>query len=112
VNPPDRGTTSSAVADERTDLAWNRSGLALLACGLVVGRGLSLSGLPAPRAAAGAVILGLGALTYLLAAWHAQRRLRPGRTEVPATSADLLPVAIGIAAVGVAAFVLGALFPA
>jgi putative membrane protein len=114
TTPPDRATTSpgAAAADERTDLAWNRSGLALLACGLVVARGLSLSGLPPPRVATGAVILGLGALTYVLAAWHAQRRLRPGRTEVAATTADLLPVAIGIAIVGVAAFVLGAVFPA
>jgi uncharacterized membrane protein YidH (DUF202 family) len=111
VNRPERITTRGALADERTDLAWNRSGLALLGCGLVVMRGLTLAGLPRPQVAVGAVILGLGVATYALAAWHAQRRLRPGRTDVAATAADLLPVAVGIAIVGVAAFVLGALFP-
>jgi putative membrane protein len=99
------------LADERTDLAWNRSGLALIACGLVVMRGFTLAGLPPAQVAVGAVILVLGALTYALAGWHAQRRLRGEGTARPAKTADLLPVAIGIAIVGLAAFVLGALFP-
>jgi uncharacterized membrane protein YidH (DUF202 family) len=98
--------------DERTDLAWNRSGLALIGCGVVVARGFTLAALPPRQVAVGWVILVLGVLTYAIAGWHAQRRLRPGRVETPATSRDLLPVAVGIAVVGAAAFVLGALFPA
>jgi uncharacterized membrane protein YidH (DUF202 family) len=109
---PVRRPAPATYADERTDLAWNRSGLALVACGLIVMRGLTLEGLERTQVAVGATILLLGVFTYGLAAWHAQRRLRPGRTERPATRADLLPVAFGIGIVGIAAFLLGALFPA
>ncbi|MFI5053585.1 MAG: DUF202 domain-containing protein [Acidimicrobiia bacterium] len=104
-------TRPPGLADERTDLAWNRSGLALIACGLIVMRGFALHGLPPAQVAVGAVILVMGATTYAVAGWHAQRRLRPGRLDVAATQADLLPVALGVATVGLAAFVLGALFP-
>ena len=38
VSPP-RPTHRASSADERTDLAWNRSGLAIFGCGLVVMRG-------------------------------------------------------------------------
>ena len=99
-------------ADERTDLAWNRSGLAIIACGLVVMRGLTLQGFPPRSVTAGAVILGLGMASYLLAGWHARRRLAPGRPERAAQAADLLPLAAGVAIIGLAAFVLGLLFPA
>jgi uncharacterized membrane protein YidH (DUF202 family) len=111
VNRPDPGLGHGALADARTDLAWNRSGLALLACGVVVMRGFSVAQLPPSQVGVGGAILVLGALTYALAAWHAQRRLRPGRLEVAANRDDLLPVAAGIAIVGIAAFVLGAVFP-
>jgi len=99
-------------ADERTDLAWNRSGLAIIACGLIVMRGLTVSGLERSDVAVGAVILGLGLASYVLAGWHARRRLAPGRAERPAEPHDLLPLAIGVTTIGVAAFVLGLLFPA
>jgi uncharacterized membrane protein YidH (DUF202 family) len=99
-------------ADERTDLAWNRSGLAIIACGLIVMRGLTLNGLERSDVAVGAVILGLGFTSYLLAGWHARRRLAPGHVETPAQPRDLLPLAIGVTTIGVAAFVLGLLFPA
>jgi uncharacterized membrane protein YidH (DUF202 family) len=103
---------SSPSGDERTDLAWNRSGLALVGCGLVIMRGLSLSGFERADVAVGAVILGMGMVSYLLAGWHARRRLAPGHAEVPATPRDLLPLAVGVTSIGVAAFVLGLLFPA
>jgi uncharacterized membrane protein YidH (DUF202 family) len=104
--------TSVRSADERTDLAWSRSGLAIIACGVVVMRGLTLNGLPRSDVAVGAVILGLGMTSYLLAGWHARRRLAPERAQRPARPSDLLPLAGGIAAIGVAAFVLGVFFPA
>jgi uncharacterized membrane protein YidH (DUF202 family) len=112
VSSPGAPTGPGSFADERTDLAWNRSGLALIACGVVVARGLTLNGLPRAQVTVGAVILVLGGLTYGLAGWHARRRLRPGRREAAASPRDLFPVAAGIAVVGVAAFLLGALFPA
>lgn len=104
--------SSTPSGDERTDLAWNRSGLAIVGCGLVVMRGLTLNGFERSDVAVGAVILGLGMLSYLLAGWHARRRLGPGRAERPARPADLLPLAIGVTIIGVAAFTLGLLFPA
>jgi len=111
VNARDRSAAPVTLVDERTDLAWNRSGLALVGGGLVVIRGFTLNGLDAGNVAVGAVILVLGVGTYLVAAWHAHRRLRRGRRETVATTSDLLPVAVGIAAVGVAAFLLGLFFP-
>ena len=99
-------------ADDRTDLAWNRSGLAILACGLIVIRGLTLNGLERSDVAVGVVILGLGMLSYVLAGWHARRRLAPGRAERVARPSDLLPLAIGVTAIGVSAFALGLFFPA
>ncbi|HLM16890.1 MAG TPA: DUF202 domain-containing protein [Acidimicrobiia bacterium] len=105
-------STPSLSADERTDLAWNRSGLALFGCGLIVMRGLTLNDFERSDVAAGITILGLGMFSYVLAGWHARRRVAPGRAEHPARPADLLPLAIGVTAIGVAAFVLGLLFPA
>jgi len=105
-------TPVPSSADERTDLAWSRSGLAIMACGLVVGRGLTLNGFERSNVAVGCVILGMGLASYLLAGWHARRRLAPGRAERPARSSDLLPLAIGVSVIGIAAFLLGLLFPA
>jgi uncharacterized membrane protein YidH (DUF202 family) len=99
-------------ADERTDLAWNRSGLAIFGCGLIVMRGLTLNGFERADVLAGVAILALGIVSYVLAGWHAWRRLAPGRAERPARPADLLPLALGVTTIGVAAFTLGLLFPA
>jgi uncharacterized membrane protein YidH (DUF202 family) len=107
-----RPASRSSSGDERTDLAWNRSGLAIVGCGLVVMRGLTLNGFERSDVAVGAVILVLGFASYLLAGWQARRRLAPGRAERPARAADLLPLAIGVTAIGVAAFALGLLYPA
>jgi len=100
------------LASERTDLAWNRSGLALLACGAAVFKGFTV-GNPTPgRVAIGTAILVLGGFTWLLGAWQARRRSRPGTARAVASPRDLFPVAFGTAAVGVAAFLLGLFFPA
>jgi uncharacterized membrane protein YidH (DUF202 family) len=104
--------SKSRLADERTDMAWNRSGLAILACGLLVMRGLTLQNLARSDVAVGGVILGLGILSYLLAGWHARRRHSGTRVETAARASDLGPLAVGVAVIGVAAFILGLLFPA
>jgi uncharacterized membrane protein YidH (DUF202 family) len=104
--------SSSRLAEQRTDLAWNRSGLAILACGLLVTRGLSVQNLERSDVAVGGVILGLGIFSYLLAGWQARRRHRGDRGETAARAIDLAPLAIGVAVIGLAAFVLGTLFPA
>jgi inner membrane protein YidH len=100
----------SGLASERTDLAWNRSGLALLACGAAVLRGFPPADFSA-RHAVGAVILVLGAFTWAMGAYEARRRSRPGLARRVATCRDLLPVMVGTAAVGLAAFVLAAFYP-
>ena len=98
------------LAAERTDLAWNRSALALLACGAAV-----LKGFPPARLSAshvvGAVILVLGAFTWVLGAHADRRRSRPATARAVATRQDLLPVALGTTVVGAAIFVLAALYP-
>ena len=108
----DGDAVDPGLAAERTDLAWNRSGLALLACGAAVARGLTLNEPTVARFGVGVTILVLGTLTWLIGVWQARRRSRSGRARSVATPADLLPVALGTACVGVAAFVLGLFFPA
>ena len=99
------------LAADRTGLAWNRSGLGLIACGAAVARGFTV-GDPTPgRIGVGAAILVLGGVVWALGAWQANRRARPGRVRRVATRGDLLPVAAGTAVVGVAAFLLGLFVP-
>jgi inner membrane protein YidH len=98
------------LAAERTDLAWNRSALALLACGAAVLKGFQPAHLSA-RQVVGAVILVLGGFTWVLGAYAARRRSRPATARAVATRQDLLPVALGTTVVGAAIFVLAALYP-
>jgi uncharacterized membrane protein YidH (DUF202 family) len=109
---PDPEGIDPGLASERTDLAWNRSGLSLIACGVIVAKGLVVSEPVRARAAVGVTILVLGALTWALGAWQARRRSGPGLARHTARPVDLLPVAAGTAAVGIAAFALGLFFPA
>ena len=110
MNPA--GDRIGGDAAARTELAWNRSGLALVACGLLIMRGLTLTNFSRTDVAVGAVILGLGVVSYVVAAWHARRRLAPDRAFRAASRSDLLPLAMSVTAIGLAAFVLGLLFPA
>lgn len=99
------------MAGERTDLAWNRSGLALLACGIAVARGLKFPIDEPAHAVIGVTILVLGAFTWVLGQWEARKRRRDGHDREVAQWGDLAPVAYGTAAVGVAAFTLALFFP-
>lgn len=108
----DADAADPGLASERTDLAWNRSGLALIACGVAVTKGMTV-GDPLPaRIAIGSIVLVLGGLVWILGAWQARRRRAPGLRRRPARPSDLLPVSLGTAAIGVAAFALGLFFPA
>ena len=88
-----RELSDAELADERTDLAWNRCGLTLVACGLVIMRGLTLQNFPRPNVAVGAVILGLGVVSYVVAAWHA--RASAGARSRAASGVAIGPVAAG-----------------
>jgi len=106
-DPADEG-----LAAERTELAWSRSGLALMACGVIVAKGLpSISGVPS-RPEFGFAILVLGILTWGLGllASHS-RREEPGLGRRAARWRELAPVAFGTAAVGAAGFVLACFQP-
>jgi uncharacterized membrane protein YidH (DUF202 family) len=101
----------AGLAAERTDLAWNRSGLALIACGAAIMRGLARPHLSHAVLAAGVLVLVLGGAVWALGGIQARRRVTHDRARSRADVADLMPIAIGTATVGVAAFILGAFFP-
>ncbi len=92
------------LAAERTDLSWYRSGLALLGCGAVIVRGFGP--VTTRDDVIGVIVLVLGAAVSFLGAWHI-RHVRT-RAERPTTLVDLAPIAVGVACVGVAAFVVAA----
>ena len=110
MKPDDADSRDVVLSAERTDLAWDRSGLALLAVGVVVLRGIARPPLSHGDAVVGACIIGLAGLTMFVGWWHGHlMRTRAGR----ATSiADLLPISGCVALIGVAAFVLGTVSPA
>jgi uncharacterized membrane protein YidH (DUF202 family) len=97
------------LAAERTDLAWNRSALSLLACGAVIVRGIGRPPLNTGNVALGLTILALGVITWSLGLWRVRRSQARGAR--PTTAADLLPIALGVATVGAAAFVVAAYLP-
>jgi uncharacterized membrane protein YidH (DUF202 family) len=109
VNDFDAESRDPGLASERTDLAWNRSGLSLLACGAAVMRGIARPPLTTGDVAVGACILALGGFIWTLGSWRVHRsRARAARRT---TAADLLPISLGVAIVGIAAFVLAAFLP-
>jgi uncharacterized membrane protein YidH (DUF202 family) len=109
VTQYDADSRDPGLAAERTDLAWNRSGLSLIACGAAVMRGVAGTPLPRGDVAVGACILAFGVVAWALGSWYvAHARIRGERRT---TSADLLPISLGVAAVGLAALVLCAVTP-
>lgn len=77
----------------------------------MVARGLSRPPIDKGNFVVGMAILALGAFTWVFGGWQARRRSRPGHVRERATRADLLPVALGTAGVGIAAFLLAAFSP-
>ena len=98
-------------AVERTRLAWQRSGLSLVACGLIIARGVPVAGGVVGRPSLGLAVLVLG-----LSAWGVglrQERVRASRIGTPRDAAilsDLAPVAIGTFLIGLAGLVVDLLF--
>lgn len=120
--PDDRGGSpepepfeglEEGLAAERTDLAWSRSGLAMIGCGLLIARGLpSLTG-TAGRPVVGALVLALGGAIWLLGQVMARRRHRNiGELALAARWYEVAPVAYGTAVIGLVALLVGAFRPA
>lgn len=90
------------LANERTFLAWIRTGLALIAGGVALDA-VELPLLPVMHVAAAAVLLVLGLLIPLLA-WFSwgitERALRRGE-PLPSSARLTLPLAIGVVLVAV-----------
>ena len=101
------------LAAERTELAWGRSTLALLACGAAVARGVPRVTGNVGRPAVGVALLALGALVWISGLPYARARARTTRRgrRRTARARDLGLMAAGTAAVGVAALVIGAFLP-
>jgi uncharacterized membrane protein YidH (DUF202 family) len=99
-------------AVERTRLAWQRSGLSLVAAGLVIARGVPVRGGVAGRPGMGLFVLVLGLLAWGLAL--RQERIRASRIGTPRPAAvltDLAPVAFGTFLIGVAGLTVDLLLP-
>jgi uncharacterized membrane protein YidH (DUF202 family) len=110
VTQYDPESRDPGLAAERTDLAWNRSARSLIGCGAVVIRGLANTPVGRGNLAVGACILTLGVVTWALGSWRlGHSRLRAHRRT---SSADLLPIALGAAAIGTSALVLCIVAPA
>ncbi len=95
------------LAADRTTLAWRRSGIAVMAIGLAVVRGVpTIESLPG-RPAVGLAIVALGALSFLVSSRQAVRRAAHAGTLRPvARLADLWPVTAATMATAVGAIVV------
>lgn len=102
-----------ALAAERTELAWGRSALALIVCGLAVARGFpKVTGADA-HPLAGAFVLVAGSLAWLAGVPYARARARAGHDGVRhvASAGELAPLALGTVLVGVAALLVDVVLP-
>ena len=97
----------SALAAERTTLAWRRSGVAVIAIGFAVARGIPTVGAVPARPTVGVAIAVLGALAFVVSARQAARLTdRPADESSAATIGDLWPVAASTFLVAVGAAVV------
>jgi uncharacterized membrane protein YidH (DUF202 family) len=110
---PDAYERDPGLAAERTQLAWGRSTLSLLVCGVAVARGLPLVGDAAgdgidPEPLAGAAVLAMGGLAWLAGLPYARARAKASHAgqRHMVTPRELAPIAFGTVLVGVAALVL------
>ncbi|MCU1352246.1 MAG: hypothetical protein JWM05_1455 [Acidimicrobiales bacterium] len=103
----------TGLSAARTELAWGRSILSLLGCGVAVLKGVPRVTGSSGRPAVGIALLAVGALAWLGGVPYARTRQQARRDGVgrAVSRRDLAPVAIGTAAVGIAAFVLAAFLP-
>ena len=87
-------------AGERTGMAWQRSGVSMMACGFAMVRGVH--GIAPSRPLAGTLVLVLGLSVWGMFLVVAYRRGRGGSfaDPRPARVSDTAPLALGTALVG------------
>lgn len=99
-------TAPPGVPEERTALAWQRSGLGMLGVAALVGHSAVRHGEPTLIALAGfAALLGLGVLGGLAPVRYRQVRRRLAADEYTAEPRMVAAVSIAVGLVGVAAVV-------
>lgn len=91
--------------EARTELAWGRSGLALLACFAILARRVWASGTERGDVLA-VVVLALGALGWALGVLGFRLARRRADAPRPRSAAELGAVALGTAAVGLAGVII------
>jgi uncharacterized membrane protein YidH (DUF202 family) len=101
------------LAAERTELAWGRSSLALMVCGVAVARGVSQISGQTTRPLVGTAVLVLGVLAWAAGIPYARTRAIAARTgeRHVVTARELAPLAIGTALVGLGGFLIALLMP-
>ena len=110
--PPGASWRHLPSAAERTRLAWQRSGLSLAGCGLVIARGVPIKGGVKGKPALGLAVLVLGLAAWAIGLRQERRRAkRIGTARDVAALSDLAPIAIGTFLVGVAALLVDLLLP-
>jgi putative membrane protein len=98
-----------SYANERTFLAWNRTGLALISVGLVVAQLLPPFSIAGGRRIIGLPLIALGAIVSIvsLREWSNNERAMRQRRPLPGSALPRI-VAIVIAVVAVVALVISA----
>ena len=98
------------LASARTSLAWERTSLSLLACGIAVAKDVPVLGSGHGRPLVGIAILVLGGIVSLTSSRQARQRAKHfGTTRPAATLHDLAPLTLAIALVGIAGTVIAAI---
>jgi uncharacterized membrane protein YidH (DUF202 family) len=98
------------LAAERTALAWNRSSLALFACGAAVMKGVPRLDEPDGRPVVGSVIVVLAVVASIAASWEERSRRHAVAAGHGAIEAPVVRrVAFANALIGMAAFALAAI---
>ena len=99
-----------SLAAERTSLAWNRSSLALFACGAAVLKGVPKLNEPGGRPIVGGVIVVLAVVASLAASWEERSRRRAVAAGAGVIEVNVVRrVAFANGVIGVAALALAAI---